>query len=333
MNKDYNEIIDELKNGKVHPVYFLSGEEPYFIDSISNYISNNILSESEKDFNQTIFYGKDSQPSQVIEACLRFPMMAQYNLILLKEAQEMKNIAELDSYVKNANPTTILVICHKHKKVDKRTKFYKTLKDSAVVFEGKKIYENKVAQWVKSYLEEKNYTIDNKATYILSEYLGNDLNKISNELNKLFIVIGENQHISLEDIEKNIGISKDYNLFELQKALAKRDAAKCAKIYNYIEGNPKNSPIQLTIGMLFNFFSKATVLQYNGKDPKITGKEIGIQTWMLEDYLTAMRNFPNKLPSVISLLREYDLKSKGLGSNNTDPVELSKEMIFRILSV
>lgn len=333
MNKDYNEILKELKESKFHPVYFLCGEEPYFIDTISNYISKNILNETERDFNQTVLYGKDSQPRQIIEAALRFPMMAQFNVIIVKEAQEIKNLSEFEPYLKNPNKTTILVFCYKHKKLDKRTKFYKILKDNAVVFEGKKIYENKVADWVKSFLQSKGYSIDEKAAYILSEYLGNDLNKISNEFNKLFIVKGENKHISIEDIEKNIGISKDYNLFELQRALASKNAQKCTRIFNFIEGNPKNSPLQLTIGMLFNFFSKATVLQYDGKDPKITARELGIQSWQIEDYYAAMRSYSGKLPSVVSIIREFDLKLKGVNSTINNPVELSKELIFRILAL
>lgn len=332
MANTFESIINNLKNKKYEPVYFLCGDEPYYIDSISNYIADNILNDSEKAFNQTVVYGKEIAPNAIIENALRYPMMAQYNILIVKEAQEIKKIDELLPYIENPNKSSILVICYKYKKIDKRTKLYKTLNSNACYFEGTKIYENKVSSWIESYLGLKNFKIKPQASALLTEYLGNDLSKVSNELNKLILIKNENEIIDLDDIEKHIGISKEYNIFELQKALGARDSKKVAKIFNYIKNNPKGNPIQALIGGLFNYFSKLFILAYSGTDFQLSCRELGIMPFLQGEYQKAIKNYHNKLEKVILVLEEFDLKSKGIGDNGTNPTELTKEMLFKILS-
>jgi DNA polymerase-3 subunit delta len=335
------EIIKDLKNHKYKPVYLLHGDEPYFIDQVSNYVEHHLLPEAEKGFNQTVLYGKDTDIMTVLGASKRYPMMADYQVVLVKEAQEMKwgtdsddkkSINPLQAYLENPLPSTILVFCYKYGKFDKRKKTYKAIEKSGLIFESGSLYDSKIPTWVESYLTERNYKINQQASLMLAEYLGNDLSKIANELDKLMLNVSAGQEITLKHIHDNIGISKEYNVFELQAALGKKDAFKVNQIINYFEANPKANPIVLVLGNLNNFFSKVLVYHYvKDKSPQNLAREIGVSPYFIKDYEQAARSYPlGKTVQIISYLREYDVKSKGVESN-TDHGGLMKELMFKIL--
>jgi DNA polymerase III subunit delta len=335
------DIIKDLKNRKYKPVYLLHGDEPYFIDQVSNYVEHHLLPEAEKGFNQTVLYGKDTDIMTVLGASKRYPMMADYQVVLVKEAQEMKwgtdsddkkSINPLQAYLENPLPSTILVFCYKYGKFDKRKKTYKAIEKSGLIFESGSLYDSKIPAWVESYLTEKSYKINQQASLMLAEYLGNDLSKIANELDKLMLNVAAGQEITLKHIHDNIGISKEYNVFELQAALGKKDALKVNQIINYFEANPKANPIVLVLGNLNNFFSKVLVYHYvKDKSPQNLAREVGVSPYFIKDYEQAARSYPlGKTVQIISFLREYDVKSKGVESN-TDHGGLMKELMFKIL--
>ncbi|NPA68672.1 MAG: DNA polymerase III subunit delta [Chlorobi bacterium] len=329
----YSEIIKELKNKIYKPIYFLFGEEPYFIDKITDYIADNVLNESEKAFNQTVIYGKDTQTEDIINSAKRFPMMANHQVIIVKEAQNLKNIDNLVYYAEQPLKSTILVINYKYKKLDKRTKLYKTLSKNAVLFESKKLYENQIPAWINTYLKDKKYTADPVAVQLLTEFLGTDLGKISNELEKLIISLPEGTKITPEHIEKNIGISKDFNNFELQNALINRDILKANRIIMHFARNPKDNPMILTIISLFSFFSK--VLNYHflkDKNKNNVAAILKINPYFVKDYVKAAKTFNiKKTVAIISYLREYDMKAKGYDNVSATQEDLLKELIFKIL--
>jgi DNA polymerase-3 subunit delta len=335
------EIIKDLKNRKYKPIYLLHGDEPYFIDQVSNYVEHHLLPDAEKGFNQTVLYGKDTDVMTVLNASKRYPMMADYQVVLVKEAQDMKwgtesddkkSINPLLSYLENPLPSTILVFCYKYGKFDKRKKTYKAIEKSGLVFESAALYDSKIPAWVEGYLTEKGYKVNQQASLMLAEYLGNDLSKIANELDKLMLNISAGQEITLKHIHDNIGISKEYNVFELQAALGKKDALKVNQIINYFEANPKANPIVLVLGNLNNFFSKVLIYHYvKDKSPQNLARELSVSPYFLKDYEQAARsyNYP-KTMQIIHYLREYDVKSKGVESN-TDHGGLMKELMFKIL--
>jgi len=335
------EILKDLKNRKFKPLYLLHGEEPYFIDLVSNYIEHHLLPEHERGFNQTVVYGKDTDIMTVLNAAKRYPMMADYQVVLVKEAQDMKwgkdddNKTSIDpvlSYLENPLPSTILVFCYKYGKFDKRKKTYKAIEKNGLIFESATLYDNKVPAWVEGYVSEKGYKMNQQGSAMIAEYLGNDLAKIANELEKLMLNVSAGQEITLKHIQDNIGISKEYNVFELQTALTKKDAYKVNQIINYFEANPKSNPIVLVLGNLNNFFSKVLVYHYvKDKTPQNLAREMGVNPYFIKDYEQAARNYPlGKIFQVISYLREYDLKSKGVESNAPHG-ELMKELMFKIL--
>jgi len=333
------ELLKDLKNRKFKPLYLLHGDEPYFIDLVSDYIEGGLLSEAEKGFNQTVLYGKDTDIMTVLNAAKRYPMMSDYQVVLIKEAQDLKWGREEDdkkslnpvlSYLENPLPSTILVFCHKYGKFDKRKKSYKAIEKQGVIFESAAMYDSKLPGWIEDYVKEKQYRINTQASNMLAEYLGNDLSKIANELDKLMLNVERGQEITLKHIQDNIGISKEYNVFELQTALAKKDAYKVNQIINYFEANPKSNPIVLVLGNLNNYFTKVLAFHYL-KDKSTAAKELGINPYFVKDYEQAARSFNyTKTMDIISALREYDLKSKGLDSNASHG-ELMKELMFRIL--
>ncbi|PTR01025.1 DNA polymerase III delta subunit [Mucilaginibacter yixingensis] len=333
------ELLKDLKSRKFKPLYLLHGDEPYFIDLVSDYIERELLSEAEKGFNQTVLYGKDTDIMTVLNAAKRYPMMADYQVVLVKEAQDLKWGREEDdkkslnpvlSYLENPLPSTILVFCHKYGKFDKRKKSYKAIEKQGIVFESASLYDSKLPGWIEDYVKEKQYRINTQASNMLAEYLGNDLSKIANELDKLMLNVERGQEITLKHIQDNIGISKEYNVFELQTALAKKDAYKVNQIINYFESNPKSNPIVLVLGNLNNYFTKVLTFHYL-KDKSTAAKELGINPYFVKDYEQAARSFNyTKTMDIISALREYDLKSKGLDSNASHG-ELMKELMFRIL--
>lgn len=330
----FEKILADLKNKKYSPVYFLTGDEPYYIDEITNFITDNILTDSEKTFNQVILYGKDTEIPDIINTAKRFPMMSEYQVIVVREAQNLDNINDLTYYTDNPLKSTILVINYKYKKFDKRSKLYKSVVDKGLFFESKKLYENQIAEWINSYLNNKSYKIEPSASVLLIESLGNDLSKIANELEKLIITLDANvKTITSTSIENNIGISKDFNNFELQKALIEKDVLKANRIINYFDKNQKNNPLALTITSLYYFFVK--ILSYHSLKDK-SGKNVAsvlkINSYFISDYQAAARVYPTgKVEQVISILREYDLKSKGVGNLTTSPGNLLKELIYKIL--
>jgi DNA polymerase-3 subunit delta len=335
------DILKDLKNKKYKPVYLLHGEEPYFIDMVSNFVEHKLLPDAEKGFNQTVLYGKDTDVMTVLNASKRYPMMADYQVVLVKEAQDMKwgsddadkkGINPLLSYLENPLLSTILVFCYKYGKFDKRKKTYKAIEKSGLVFESGTLYDSKIPGWIESFIEEKGYKINQQASLMLAEYLGNDLSKIANELEKLMLNVTAGQEITLKLIHDNIGISKEYNVFELQTALGKKDVYKANQIINYFEANPKANPIVLVLGNLNNFFSKVLVYHYvKDKSQQSLARELGISPYFVKDYEQAARSYNyGKTMQIISYLREYDLKSKGVDST-TDHGGLMKELLFKIL--
>jgi DNA polymerase-3 subunit delta len=336
-----DDILKDLKNRKYKPIYLLHGEEPYFIDQVSNYAEHQLLSEAEKGFNQTVLYGKDTEIMTVLNAAKRYPMMAEYQVVLVKEAQEMKwgredddkkSINPLLSYLENPLPSTILVFCYKYGKFDKRKKTYKAIEKNGQIFESTPLYDSKIPSWIEQFVAGKGYKIDAQASAMLAEYLGNDLSKIANEMEKLMLNVPVGQTITMQHVQDNIGISKEYNVFELQSALSRKDPFKVNQIINYFEANPKANPIVLVLSNLNNFFSKVLLYHYaKDKSPQSLARELGVSPYFIKDYEIAARNYNYaKTMQIISLLREYDLKSKGVDSN-AENGELMKELAFKIL--
>ncbi|AZQ58325.1 DNA polymerase III subunit delta [Maribacter sp. MJ134] len=328
------QIVNDIRKGSIRPIYFLFGEEAYFIDKISDYIGNKVLTEEEKGFNQMVLYGKDVTIEDIVGNAKRYPMMAERQVVIVKEAQHLsRNIEKLASYVENPQETTVLVICYKYKKLDKRKALYKSLKKGGVVFESKKLYENQVTEWLRKTLLSSGYTISHKAAILLVEYLGTDLSRINNELSKLKLVLPEKSEITPQDIEEHIGISKDYNNFELKKAIGERNVVKATRIITYFAQNPKDNPFVLTVTLLNSFFTQ--LLQYHGltdHTPKNVASALRINPYFVGEFQTAARNYPmKKVSQIISYLRELDLKGKGVGAANTNQADLLKELLVKIL--
>jgi DNA polymerase III subunit delta len=330
-------IIRDIEMKKYKPIYFLMGEEPYFIDQISDAIQEKILSESERAFGETVVYGRDVSMDQVLMLAKSYPMMGSHQVIIVKEAQDIKewkkadDLQSFEAYVSSPTPSTILVFCHKYKTLDKRLKIFKTLQKTAEVFESKKISDYKLPDWISSYVQSKGLKMGNDASLLLSEYLGNDLHRIVNEVNKLTIVVPAGTAITTDSIEKNIGISKDYNVWELQKAIGKKDVLKANKIIDYFQSNPKAHPIQMTVPSLFGFFNKLNLFVAYKDNPDVC-KIMGIPPFSLNDYKEAARNYNlRKVESIISYLREADKRSKGIGAQNLSSEDIMRELIFKIL--
>ena len=330
----HTEIIQNLKKKIYHPVYILMGEEPYYIDLICDYIAENVLSEGERSFNQTILYGKDTDADTLLTVARRFPMMSANQVVILKEAQEFKNLEDkLLSYVENPMSSTILVICYKYKTIDKRKKFLKAAGTKGVVFESPKIYENQLITWINNYCKEKNFPIQPQASAMLAEYLGTDISKVANELDKLMILLPAGTTITPAIIEKNIGISKDFNIFELQKALGERNVQKANQIIIYFNSNLKLNPLVKTISSLHFYFSK--LLKYHFLPDKSSGnaaRALGVSPYFMDDYIKAAKAYPpKKLVEIVALLREYDMKSKGINNVSSAEDDLQRELIYKIM--
>lgn len=328
-------IIKDIQAGNIRPIYFLMGEEPYYIDKLSEYIEQNILQEHERDFNQTILYGRDVSIEDVVGNAKRYPMMADRQVVIVKEAQELsRTIDKLESYAENPQDTTVLVICYKYKTLDKRKKVTKVLEKNGVVFESKKLYENQVGDWLKRVLQGKKLNIEPKAVQMFVDFLGNDLSRIANEIDKLAIILKSGDVITPAIIEENIGFSKDFNPFELRKAIGEKDQYKSYLIANHFAANPKDNPIVLTIGLVFSFFSQ--LLQYHGlkdKNPKNVASALKVNPFFVKDYELAARNYPmKKVSAIVSTLKDIDLKSKGVGGNSLPQSDLLKEMLAKIFN-
>jgi len=325
-------IVATIKKGDIKPVYLLMGEEAYYIDALSKFIEDNVLTEEEKGFNQTILYGRDVKIEDIVSTAKRFPMMAERQVVIVKEAQDLaRSIDDLASYIDNPQPSTVLVICYKFKKLDKRKKIYKAALKNGIVFESKKLYDNQVPDWIRRVLAGKGYTISPKASQMLVEFLGNDLSKINNELDKLQIIIKPGEQISPQVIEENIGISKDFNNFELLNAIAHKNVKKAFGIIQYFAHDPRNHPTVVTVSLLFGFFSK--VFKYHALSNKSQApKALGVSPYFIKDYEIAARNYPmRKVSSVIASIREIDVKSKGVGANLTQ-ADLLKELLVKVIN-
>ncbi|MFK7814033.1 MAG: DNA polymerase III subunit delta [Maribacter sp.] len=331
---EVKQIVKDIKDGNIKPIYLLTGDEPYYIDRISEFIQKNVLTEEERGFNQMVLYGKDVSVENIVSNAKRFPMMAERQVVIVKEAQHLaRSIDKLSSYAENPQPSTVLVICYKYSKFDKRKKVYKQIKKTGVVFESKKLYENKVSDWIRKVLQGKGYRITPKASSLLVEFLGTDLSKINNELEKLQLVLPKEKEITPLDIEENIGISKDYNNFELKKAIGERNVIKATRIMNYFAQNPKDNPFVVTVTLLNTFFTQ--LLKYHGMNdhnPKNVASALGINPYFVNEYQVAAKNYPmKKVSAIISSLRELDLKGKGVGSVNTTQADLLKELLVKII--
>jgi DNA polymerase-3 subunit delta len=333
MAADYKKIIQDISKQIYVPVYLLCGEEPYYIDVISDYIEENVAEESMREFNLSVFYGRDTDALKVIESAKRYPMMASHQVIIIKEAQDMKTIDDLLPYLEKPLDSTILVICYKHKRFDKRRSLAKIAEKKGVYFESPRIYSDKISAWITDFVTSKGYQITPKAAILLGDFLGTDLSKVANEINKLFILLPKGSTIDENIIEKNVGISKDYNFFEFQDALASKNIEKANTIVNFFNSNPKENPILKIIPMTYSFFTKVLICaSLPDKSPSGISSALGINPFFARDYIKAVGNYSfSKLADVISILREYDIKSKGVDSGSTDSTDLMREMFFRIL--
>jgi DNA polymerase-3 subunit delta len=334
MPMPFEEIMSDLRKRIFKPVYFLAGDEPYYIDLITEFIEEKVLPESEKAFNQVIIFGEDTTLNSIIETARRFPMMASHQVVIIKEAQSLKKIEDLLVYVEKPLLSTILVLNYKYKVIDKRTKLFKALDTQCVYFESMRLRDYQVPPWIERYLMTKGIKIDQDASAMLTEFLGTDLHKIVNELDKLLITLPEGKPvITTAQIEKNIGISKDYNNFELQKALGEKNILKANMIVRYFADNPKDNPVNLTIASVFSFFTKLLSYHYlTDKSKNNVAAMLKVNPYFVRDYETsAMKYNASKTIQIISIIRTYDMKTKGFGDVSTEPGDLLKELVYKIL--
>ena len=331
---EINQIVADIRDGNLKPIYFLMGEEPYYIDKISNYIEDHVLDESEKGFNQVVMYGRDVSVEEIIASAKRFPMMAERQVLIVKEAQDLsRTIEKLVPYIENPQPTTVLVINYKYKKIDKRKKLYKATAKNGLIFESKPLYENQVADWIRRVLGGKKYQAEPKAAQMLVEFLGTNLSKISNELDKLMSIVPQGTIITPDHIEQHIGISKDFNNFELRKAIGEKNILKANRIIHYFAQNPRHNPLVMTISLLNSFFTQLLIFHgLKNKSREHVAKALGIRPCFVNDYSTAARYYPmKKVAQIIHLLRDADMKSKGVNANNQSQSDILKELLFKIM--
>jgi DNA polymerase-3 subunit delta len=339
---EFVEIIKEIREGRFSPVYFLQGEEPFFIDNISDHIEVNALEESQKGFNQYVLYGKEITLPEILGTARKYPMMGERQVVIVKEAQELKgwtaetNQELLINYLENPLPTTILVFAYKYKRLDKRTKLSKMLVKNAVFLDSKKIYDNQVPQWIASYAAARNAVISQKAIMLLSEQIGNNLQRLSNEIDKLLLNVKEGQEIDDKAVHRYVGISKDYNVFELQQSIAVRNLKKAMRIVDYFGANPNKHPLVLTLGSLFSYFTKLLLMHHHkGLNENDLAREVGVPVFFIKEYQNAVRQFPlPKVQNAIHLIHEADLRSKGIGYNLTKEREkgLLRELVYQIIA-
>lgn len=328
------QLIADIKAGKFKPVYLLTGDENYYIDVVSDYFENNVIDPSLRDFDQTVLYGKETDMATVIGNAQRFPMMSPIHLVLVKEAQEIPTAQWelLANYLKQPAPTSVLVFCYRHKKLDKRTAAYKAIDKTGAVYETPRVYDNQIPGWIASQVQSRGYTIGDKAAMLMAESLGTDLGKIANELGKLYPLLPAGGAITEQLVEQQIGISKDYNVFELQKAIGRRDPVMCNRIVDYFAANPKNNPLPPIVANLYSYFLK--VMWYHQLENKSDApKVLGCPPSFVQDYALAARNYPlGKLASCIGYLYDIDLRSKGVrNSGSVTDGELLKEFIFKTI--
>ncbi len=337
--KELELIFKNIKTKEFLPIYFFHGEEAYYIDIAVKALENDVLTEDEKAFNQTVVYGKDTNYNEILSLAKQYPMMGDKQLIIVKEAQDLKFNDEetkiLEKYVENPVESTILVFAHKHKKVDSRKKVFKTLDKAKMLFHSEPVKDYNLAKWIDDEARNLQIKLAPGISQLLADYLGNDLSRIANELNKMKLVLKDGEVLDGKLVETHIGISKEFNVFELQKALGKKDANTAFKIAYYMGKNPKTNPIVMTIGNLYNFFSNVVLYHtVSHQSPPTIASELGINPYFVKDYAEAARLYPLKFATrIISVLREIDLKSKGLGAVNMDEGELLKEMVYKIINI
>ncbi|GAB3813679.1 DNA polymerase III subunit delta [Pontibacter rugosus] len=332
-------IIEQLKQRQFAPVYFLQGEEPYYIDFISDYIEANALQEHEKGFNQVVLYGKDVDIATVMLQAKRFPMMSERSVVIVKEAQSIQDIEkedgirQLEAYLQNPLPSTILVFCYKYKTLDGRKALAKTVGKHAVLLTTKKLYDNQVPAWVTSYLKSKGMKATQQAVVLLSEYIGSDLARLANEIDKLLINLKPGATVDEGLVQENVGISKEYNIFELQSALIARDALKANRIINYFEANPKNNPLIPNLTLLFSFFTKLLTLHMQqDKSEQGIRKSLGNRGFLAKEYMQAMRTFPlQRCIDIIHFIRVADLQVKGITGGDMSDADILRELVFKLL--
>ncbi|OYU83868.1 MAG: DNA polymerase III subunit delta [Flavobacterium sp. BFFFF2] len=335
MSKDVQQIQQQVHKGQFAPIYLLTGEEPYFVDFLTDFLQNNLIPEADRGFNQVVLYGKDCTIEEIVGQCRRYPMMAERQVVIVREAQELaKTFDQLEVYLKQPQPTTILVMAYKHKPLDKRKKIVKSIQQLGVFFESKKLYESDVMTWIKDELAQKSYKIEPKALAMLVENLGTDLGKIHNELSKMYLALPAGAVITPEHIEMHVGISKDFNVFELRKALGNKNATKALQIMDYFHRNPKDNPQVLVNGQLFAYFSQ--ILQYHGIQDKSSAnvaKLLGMNPFFVKDLAAAAQLIPmKKASSLIACLRDIDAKGKGVKFNqSTDSLGLMKELLAEVM--
>ena len=330
---DHKLLLKEIRNKKFEKIYFLHGEEPYFIDVLTKAIQDNALEESERDFNQSILYGKDAEVLSLISELKSYPMMAERRLVILKEAQYFKAIEQLESYLENPANSTIFVICYKYKTFDARKKTLKNALKNGVVFKSEKVKEYQLAEWIQQYMKTTGYELTSKACMLLIESLGNDLGRIVKELEKLAVLIEIGTIINENHIEENIGISKDYNVFELTNAVANKDNLKALKIVDYFDHNPKAADLVFVISNLFKFFSQIMRIHFlPNKSREAVAQALGVHPFVAGELTNAKNKYdPRKIAANIALIHEYDLKSKGVGNTSTTQGELMREMVYQLI--
>ena len=331
--KTYDQILAEIHKRQLAPVYFLTGDEPYYIDMISDTIENEALDEADRAFNQIVLYGRDVDVETIANHARSFPMMGDRMVVIVKEAQDVKNLENLEPYLDTIPETTVLVFAYKYKKFDKRKTLAKKIDKKGVWFESKKLYDSNIPGWIQNYLKGEGYSITPKATQMLADFLGTDLHKIANELKKLTIALPKNKSIDDADVERNIGISKDYNVFELQNAIGSRDVLKANRIVNYFGDNGKDNPLLVTAITLYGYFTKLIKLHCTqDKSQGNLATVLGVNPYFVRDYQAAARNYPPQACiRCISVLREFDMKSKGYESGDVSEKDLYREMIFKLM--
>lgn len=331
----YEEIVRNLRNKVYAPVYFLMGEEDYYIDRISDYIIDTVLTDTEKEFNLTVLYGSDTDIATIVNAAKRYPMMSKYQVVAVREAQALRNLDELVYYLQKPLESTILVMCYKHGALDRRKKLVAELEKAGVLFESKKLKDAQLPGFITSYLKRKQVEIEPKASEMMAEFVGTDLNRMAGELEKLVITLPAGQRrITPEQIERNIGISKDYNNFELRNALIEKDVLKANRIIKYFEENPKNNPLQVTLAVLFNFFANLMLVYYApDKSDRGIAAHLGLRSpWQAKDYENAMKRYTGvKVMQIVGAIRQCDAKSKGVGNSSVSDGELLRELVYFIL--
>ena len=336
---DLNKIIQEIDSKKIKPVYFLCGDEPFYIDLITDVIENGFLSESDKQFNQVVLYGKDVTVLQISDLAKRYPMMASHQVVIIKEAQDVNNIQLLAPYLSNPLQSTVLVICYKYKTIDKRKKdskeFVDAIQKNGVWFESKKLYENQIASWITNYVASRNLQIENKAAAVMADHIGADLSRIVNEIDKLIITLPEGKNIiTALHVEKMIGISKDFNTYELLDAIVVKNSLKAYRIIDYFSKNPRSGGMIYHLSVLYNYFSNLLAVYYlNDQSEKGIASALSMAPWQAKNLISGKKNYKGmKVFNIIGLIREFDAKAKGFESASTNDSELMKELVYKILN-